>query len=331
MNAGARAAASPLVSVITPVYNGEKYLTECIESVLAQTYQHWEYLIVDNCSMDDTWEIAGRYAKQDARIRLIRNPQHVSSTQNHNIGLAQMARESQYCKFVHADDWLFPECLARMVAIAVAHPSVGLVSAYRLDERRVNLDGLPVSSTVFPGRAISRATLLGETYVFGSQSSVLFRSDLMRDRPAAFDDSRFPRHPDAAACYEVLRGADFGFVHQVLTYTRRPPEARTSFSRRVNSYLAEGLVALVTYGPTFLGPAEYRRRHRRLLRRYYAFLGDNLLRRDGEFWNYHRRICAILDLHPGTLRLGMAAAGSLARRLTRPVRRIPTALRRQLR
>jgi glycosyltransferase involved in cell wall biosynthesis len=330
MNEGAMAA-PPLVSVITPVYNGEEYLAECIESVLAQTYQRWEYLIIDNCSTDHTAEIAERYAKQNSRIRLVRNQQHVNSTQNHNIGLAQMSRESQYCKFVHADDWLFAECLARMVAVAEAHPSVGLVSAYRLDERRVNLDGLPVSRTVFPGRDIGRATLLGQPYVFGSQSSVLFRADLMRDRPAPFDDSRFPRHPDAAACYEVLRSADFGFVHQVLTYTRRPPEARTSFSRRVNTYLAEGLVALVTYGPAFLEPAEYRRRHRQLLKKYYAFLGDNLLRRDSEFWDYHRRICAILGLQPSTLRLGVARAAAAGRRLTQPIRRIPRALRRQLR
>ena len=324
-------AMAPLVSVITPVYNGEKYLAECIASVVAQTYQRWEYLIVDNCSTDRSWTIAEDYAKQDPRIRLLRNEQHVSATQNHNIGIARASRESQYFKFVHADDWLFAECLTRMVAVAEAYPSVGLVGAYRLDERRVNLDGLPAPSPVFPGRLIGRATLLGKIYVFGSQSSVLFRADLMRDRAAPFDDSRFPRHPDAAVCYEILRAADFGFVHQVLTFTRRPPEARTSLSRRVNSYLAEGLVALVTYGPDFLEPAEYRNRLRQLLKRYYAFLGTNLLRRDTEFWDYHRRICAILDLQPGTLRLGVAGAVAAGRRLTRPFWRIPGALRRQLR
>jgi glycosyltransferase involved in cell wall biosynthesis len=106
------ATAPPLVSVISPVYNGEAHLAECIESVLAQTYPDWEYLVVDNCSTDRTFEIAERYAKQDARVPIVRNERFVSAAQNHNIGLGQMSSESRYCKFVHADDWLFAECLA---------------------------------------------------------------------------------------------------------------------------------------------------------------------------------------------------------------------------
>src|SRR5882724_7298074 len=59
----------PLISVVTPVYNGAEHLAECIESVLAQTYQNWDYTIVDNCSTDGSVEIARRYAAKDRRIR----------------------------------------------------------------------------------------------------------------------------------------------------------------------------------------------------------------------------------------------------------------------
>ena len=59
----------PLVSVLTPVYNCEKYLRTCIESVLAQTYTNWEYVIVNNCSTDGTLAIAQEYAAADSRIR----------------------------------------------------------------------------------------------------------------------------------------------------------------------------------------------------------------------------------------------------------------------
>ena len=53
---------SPLVSVVTPVYNGETYLAACIESVLSQSYSNWEYVIVNNCSTDRTLDIASDYA-----------------------------------------------------------------------------------------------------------------------------------------------------------------------------------------------------------------------------------------------------------------------------
>ncbi|MGH7324665.1 MAG: glycosyltransferase family 2 protein, partial [Candidatus Rokuibacteriota bacterium] len=63
----------PLVTVLTPVYNGEAYLAQCIESVRAQTYDHWEYVIVNNASRDRTGEIVGRYAALDRRIRVFTN------------------------------------------------------------------------------------------------------------------------------------------------------------------------------------------------------------------------------------------------------------------
>ena len=70
----------PLVSVVTPVYNGAAFVSECIESVLAQTYENWEYVIVDNCSTDGTAEIAAGYASSDPRIRLVANDRFLESS-----------------------------------------------------------------------------------------------------------------------------------------------------------------------------------------------------------------------------------------------------------
>jgi len=81
----------PFVSVITPVYNGEKYLAECIESVLGQTYAAWEYIIVNNCSSDRTLEIAQSYARQDSRIRIHNNPGFVGTVQKPMIGCFPIA------------------------------------------------------------------------------------------------------------------------------------------------------------------------------------------------------------------------------------------------
>src|SRR2546425_13042121 len=108
-------AQDPLVSVVTPVYNGERYLRECIESLLAQTYEHWDYTIVNNCSTDRTLDIAREYAERDPRIRIHNNETFVRVIANHNIAFRQISPESKYCKPLAADDMLLPECLERMV------------------------------------------------------------------------------------------------------------------------------------------------------------------------------------------------------------------------
>src|SRR5690348_12279144 len=117
---------NPLVSVLTPVYNGEQYLEECIQSVLRQTYTNWEYIIADNMSTDRTLEIAETFATRDSRIRVIRGPDFVDLYGNHNRALAHMDRSAAYCKIVHADDWLYPECLTTMVGALEANASVGV-------------------------------------------------------------------------------------------------------------------------------------------------------------------------------------------------------------
>ncbi len=76
------ASKNPLVSVITPVYNGAAYLQECVQSVLAQTYENFEYLIVDNCSTDGSFKIAKKAAATDRRINVIRCQDHVGIIQN---------------------------------------------------------------------------------------------------------------------------------------------------------------------------------------------------------------------------------------------------------
>jgi len=180
MSAPARLVREPLVSVVTPVYNGEPYLQECIESVLAQTYDNWECTILDNRSSDRSLEIARSYAARDRRITVESNRSFRPQTDNLNAALTLISPRSKYVKMVLADDWIFPHCLAEMVRVAEEHPSTGIVSSYRLDDRRVNCTGLPPECTLFPGRDIGRATLRAEIFVFGSPNTLLYRSDIVR-------------------------------------------------------------------------------------------------------------------------------------------------------
>ena len=277
----------PLVSVVTPVYNGEQYLRECIESVLAQTYANWNYTVVNNCSTDRTREIALEYAAKDSRIRVIDNKTFVRVIENHNIALRQISPESKYCKVVAADDWIFPECLKRMVDLAEAHPSVAIVGAYGLEGNRVICGGLSYPSNVVPGRELCRRTILGELYVFGAPTSVLFRSDIVRSRQVFYNEENL--HADAESCYEILENHDFGFIHQVLTYLRVQENSLTAQSGELNTYLPSDLGILVRFGPKDLSEEERNLMIGAHLKKYYDYLGRQVFRRRGEkFWSFHR-------------------------------------------
>ncbi|MCC6345982.1 MAG: glycosyltransferase family 2 protein [Nitrospirales bacterium] len=284
----------PLVSVVTPVYNCEKYLAECIESVLAQTYGNWEYLIVNNCSTDLSPGIMEEYAKLDRRIRIHHNGSFLPIMRNWNHALRQISPGSKYVKVVHADDWLFPECLMKMVQVAEENPSVAIVGAYRIDDTRVNCDGLPYPSTVVPGKEICVRTLLEKLYVFGSPTTLLLRSSLIRTRERFYNESNF--HADTEVCFEVLEDSDFGYVHQVLSYTRRGGEAMTSLARRLNTYMPGHLYLLKKYGPVYLSAEEFGKHWEAKLREYYRFLGKSVLSfRERQFWEYHKRALGAME------------------------------------
>ena len=302
MNGGAQ----PLVTVVTPVYNAEKYLAECIESVLAQTYENWEYVVVNNCSTDRSLGIARHYGQQDARVRVHDNSKFLNQMQNWNHAMRQLRPESKYCKVVHADDWLFPECLTQMVALAQTYPSVGIVSAYRLDETSVNLDGLSYPSPCTAGRELGRRAFLGGLRVFGSPTSLLLRADLVRKRPKFYDESTVSA--DTQVCFDLLRESDFGFVHRVLTYTRRHNESLTSLTRTFDIRRVGRLAALIKYGPDFLRVGEYQMRVEHALDSYHGFLARKVFEfREKAFWDYHRSELERLGCRLDPLKVARAA------------------------
>lgn len=107
---------APSVSICVPTYNGEPYLGECLDSVLAQTFGDLEILIVDDGSSDGTVALAERYARRDARVRVERNAQNLGLVGNWNR-CAALAR-GEWIKFAFQDDLLAPTCVERLVAAA---------------------------------------------------------------------------------------------------------------------------------------------------------------------------------------------------------------------
>lgn len=310
-------ASQPLVSIVTPVYNEAAYLAECIESVLAQTYHNWDYTIIDNCSTDGSLQIACRYATKDRRIRVHQNRQFLRVVANNNVALRQISPESKYCKMVLADDWIFPNCLEQMVALAEAHPSVGLVGAYALEGQRVAWTGLPYPSSVVCGREICRRHLLEGLYVFGSANAVLYRAELVRSHDPFYNESNI--HADTEVCFALLKTCDFGFVHQILTFTRVRPGSLTTMSRDLQTSWASMLQLLVTHAPDYLTREECETRLARHLLEYYRFLGKSLmLGRDKQFWDYHKGELTKADVGFSRARLAKGALATLCNAALNP-------------
>jgi glycosyltransferase involved in cell wall biosynthesis len=308
----------PLVSIVTPVFNNCEYLAECIESVLAQTYRNWDYTIVNNCSTDGSAEMAHRYAAKDSRIKVHENERFLRAISNHNVALRQISPDSKYCKIVFADDWLFPQCLEQMVSVAEEHPSVGIVGAYGLQGHEVMWSGLPYPSGLFSGREVCRRLFLEGLYVFGTSTSVLYRSDLVRNQDPFYNEENL--HADLEACVVLLKRCDFGFVHQILTFKRSRPGSLGAFTEDMHTLMAGHLHSLSKHGRDFLTREEYEDCLHHLVSEYYNFLGISLMkgRRDKKFWDYHNRKLTEAGVGFSHTRLAAAALARFARALFNP-------------
>ena len=280
---------APLVTVVSPVYNGEHFLAECIESVLTQTFTQYEYIIVNNCSTDRSLDIALDYAARDSRLRVHNNDRFVGVIENHNIAFSLISPAVKYCKVVSADDLIFPDCISRMVAIAQANPSVGIVGSYQLSGSKIRWQGFTYPRVVVPGLALCRQILLRgqKDFGFGTPTSLLYRADLVRNSGGFYPNSS--PHADTSACFKYLQKSDFGFVYQVLSYERTHKDTQSSKSVEINRYVSAYLNDVIQYGPFYLSKKEMGRLLKKTLYNYHRFLAVNIVGSRGkEFWSYHK-------------------------------------------
>lgn len=314
----------PLVSVVTPVYNTGEFLEQAIRSVVSQSYENWEYIICENHSTDDSAAIAARYAASDARIRVVSPPTFLPQAENFNFALQQIAPDSVYCKMVLADDALFPECLAEMVAVAETRPTVSAVASYRLVETQGEGFGLPLDRPVISGRTAGRLHLLQGIFLFGTPSTVMYRSDVVRSRnPRFYPTDRF--FHDTEAIFQILEDTDFGFVHQVLSFSRYQPG---SITHRVADFYwreIDLVLCLRSYGRRYLDEDEYEQCWRRANRRYYERLGrervlDLFRRGSDEFWSFHSARLSSVGLAIDRRALALGAVRAMVRALGSPAK-----------
>ncbi|MES9898023.1 MAG: glycosyltransferase family 2 protein [Sedimenticola sp.] len=147
-----------LVSIITPVRNGQRYLNEAIESVSAQTYPDWEMIIINDNSNDDSLKIANTYAEQDSRIKVFSSSESVGAAGARNLGISKSV--GRYIAFLDSDDAWLPDKLKKQIAFMQANNFVFTYTSYK----RVNAEGNTISDVIVPP-SIDRQQLLTKSRI----------------------------------------------------------------------------------------------------------------------------------------------------------------------
>jgi len=196
-----------LVSIITPAYKAAAYIDETINSVLSQTYPHWELLIADDCSPDDTRKIVARRALEDARVKLIPLEKNGGPAAARNAALQHAS--GRWLAYLDSDDLWLPEKLEKQLAF---HRSLDTAITFT-GFRRINADGSIVGHYLSPPGWLDYNRALGLTGI-GASTVILdrLRTGIPHMKAVYYDDY---------ACWlEVLAkgGRGFGLDEDLMRY-----------------------------------------------------------------------------------------------------------------
>lgn len=210
----------PKVSVLMPVYNGEKYIGQAINSVLSQSFRDFELIVIDDGSTDKTAEIVGTYS--DKRVRYVANPT--------NLGLAGARNRAieisngDYLAWLDCDDISLPSRLLKQVALLDEHPNVGLCGTW---VRTLGLDSEQVwQYPSDPG--FTRARMLFDDPI--ATSAAMVRRSCLSAEEFCFD-TRFPPAEDYDLWERVSRTNGACNIAEVLTLYRIHPNQISTIRR----------------------------------------------------------------------------------------------------
>ncbi len=206
------------VSICLPVFNGEKYLAQAIESALNQKYEDFELLIADDLSTDDTGSIIERFQKQDRRIKSWKNERNLKLFANYNACIERAC--GKYIKPFAHDDSFHPDLLSRMVTVLDAEAEVSLVTSARCwineEGQRIEADSPTAArimkpfaqDTCIPGPEAISQTLSTMTNWLGEPCSQMFR----REQADHGYDTSFRQVGDLEYSYRLLQHGDYYFL-----------------------------------------------------------------------------------------------------------------------
>lgn len=206
----------PKVSVGLTVYNGERFLAETLDSLVAQTFEDFELLVCDNASTDRTAEIVGDYAAKDPRIRYVRHQRNVGASGNERRAFALAS--APYFRWSAADDLYAPESIARCVEVLDREPRVVLTypRTKLIDDRGQIIGDCDDRLHLPDPRPAERFRQLFERITFCNAQYGLMRADAIRRTRLVGD---FPSSDSFFLAELVLYGT-FHEIPEVLFFRR---------------------------------------------------------------------------------------------------------------
>lgn len=164
---------NPLISIIIPVYNVEKYLDKCVESVVNQTYRNLEIILVDDGSPDNCPKMCDEWAANDSRIKVI----HLENTGVANArNTALRMAAGDYVGFVDGDDYVEPDMYQQLVELAMKYNSDITFCSYQINDE----DRGEAGCSEIPKDAVMKNVLMGE-YEYGVLWNKLYKSSVVKD------------------------------------------------------------------------------------------------------------------------------------------------------
>ena len=221
------------VSVVLPFLDASRFMRECIDSVVEQTYPHWELVLVDDGSSDDSTAIAQDYVRRfPERVRLLEHPGRANHGISASRNLGVRHARGEFIAELDADDVWLPDKLARLVPELEAHPDVGMVYGNSLwwyswtgdsaDATRDHLPAMEPSSGPSDGRAVLLRQLLGGT-ASPCPCAVLLRKSLV-ERVGGSEEQFRGTHEDIVLYAKLLIAAPVivldGWWDRYRCYTR---------------------------------------------------------------------------------------------------------------
>ncbi len=215
-------ASMPLVAIVTPVYNGGKYLARAMASVQAQTYPNIVHVVLNNASSDNSAEIIESFKGQRVPVLSFANERVLPLPENWNKAFSHVPADAVYAKLLCADDLVRPDCIERFVEVAQSDAEIEVVLCQDVFADLVRRARMPQGTLVHDGRAIVQGMMRGRTAWLAYHHFFIRMHDDLRGN--LIDDYWSPDPHVVVRC--ALRGK-FAYIPEPLVYNRAHDDSVT--------------------------------------------------------------------------------------------------------